>query len=558
MSFGRFKIEEPENEHTYNYAPGCAERKTLEEELKRQKKQTIDIPLIINGEEIITDNIIEVRAPHNHNHVLARASLAGEKEIKLAIEKALEAKKEWMEFNWNERAAVFLKAAELLAGPWRMKLNAATMLNLSKNPHQAEIDSAAELIDFLRFNTYYMYQIYQNQPFSPSTMFNKLEYRPLDGFVFAVTPFNFVSIMGNLPTAPALMGNVVLWKPATSAIYVAYQVKKLFLKAGIPEGVINFIPGRGSEMGKIILTHPDLGGIHFTGSTSTFEYMWKTVGENIEKYNQFPRLVGETGGKDFIFIHKSANLSGVLASLTRGAFEYQGQKCSAASRIYAPKSLWPQIKACLERDIESIKIGEPDDFSNFVNAVIDKRAFRKITEYINYAKEADDAEVIIGGGADDSKGYFIEPTVVLAEKHDFKTMVEEIFGPVLSIYLYEDDKFEETLHMVDESTQYALTGSFFAEDRKAIKIANKILRPAAGNFYINVKPTGAVVNQQPFGGSRKSGTNDKAGSYLNLIRWVSARSITERYYPPQKYTYAFLQKENDEENNSKQQSHECP
>ncbi|MEA2071627.1 MAG: L-glutamate gamma-semialdehyde dehydrogenase [Asgard group archaeon] len=544
MSFGRFKIEEPKNEPTHDYAPGSWERKALKEELEKIKKaDPIEIPLIIGGEEIYTDEQINITAPHDHELILGKASLAQEKQIKQAIENALETKKDWIKYNWDERAAIFLKMAELLADPYRMKINAATILNLSKNPHQAEIDSACELIDFLRFNTYYMYQIYNNQPYSPHTAFNRLEYRPLDGFVFAVTPFNFVSIMGNLPTAPALMGNVVVWKPATSVLYVAYKLMKLFIRAGLPKGVINFLPGHGSVVGKHVLKHPDLGGIHFTGSTRTFEYMWKVVGENIHKYNQYPRLVGETGGKDFIFIHKSADLSGVLASLTRGAFEYQGQKCSAASRIYAPKSLWPQIKKCLEDDIEGIKIGEPDDFSNYVNAIIDKKAFESITEYIDYSKESNEADVIIGGNADDSKGYFIDPTVILAKKPDFKTMVEEIFGPVLSIYLYEDNKFIETLHLVDKSTKYALTGSIFAEDRKAISIASKILRHAAGNFYINVKPTGAVVNQQPFGGSRKSGTNDKAGSYLNLIRWVSARSIKERFYPPQEYTCPFLENE---------------
>jgi 1-pyrroline-5-carboxylate dehydrogenase len=547
MSFGRFKIEQPTNEEVLTYAPGSKEREKLVKELERLKKETIEIPLIINGEEITTKTTKTLTAPHDHKQVLGELSLASEKHVKQAIAAALEAKKEWMEFYWDERAAILLKAAELLQGPYRMTMNAATMLNLSKNPHQAEIDSACELIDFFRFNTYFMYKLYAEQPYSPQKAFNRLEFRPLDGFVFAVTPFNFVSIMGNLPSAPALMGNVVLWKPATNAAYAAYHVMKLFQRAGFPKGVINFVPGKGSVVGGTVLDHPDLGGIHFTGSTGTFEYMWKKVGENVHQYNQYPRLVGETGGKDFIFIHESADLTGVLAMITRGAFEYQGQKCSAASRVYAPKSLWPAIKKCLERDLGEIKIGKPDNFSNFINAVIDKDAYTNITEYIDFVKASPDGEIIFGGDYDDKKGYFIDPTVVLANKHDFKTMTEEIFGPVLSIYLYDEDKYEETLHLCDTSTKYALTGSIFAEDRKAISLATKILRHAAGNFYINVKPTGAVVNQQPFGGSRKSGTNDKAGSFLNLVRWVSARSIKERFYPPRKYTYPFLGKDHKED-----------
>ncbi|NHJ05329.1 MAG: L-glutamate gamma-semialdehyde dehydrogenase [Candidatus Heimdallarchaeota archaeon] len=546
MSFGRFKIEEPNNEPVLEYAPGSWEREALRNEIEQQKRKTLDLPLVIGGKEIKTSEIIEIRAPHDHELILGKASLAQEEHVKKAMEIALESKEEWMEYAWDERAAIFLKAAELLSGPYRMKLNAATMLNLSKNPYQAEIDTACELTDFFRFNSYFMYRIYKEQPFSPQTAFNRLEYRPLDGFIFAVTPFNFVSIMGNLPSAPALMGNVVVWKPATSVIYIAYQIMKLFQKAGLPDGVINFIPGRSSLVGDLVLNHSDLGGIHFTGSTETFEYMWKKVGENIHKYNQYPRLVGETGGKDFIFIHKSADLSGVLAGLTRGAFEYQGQKCSAASRIYAPKTLWPPIKKCLEKDLSQIKIGEPDDFSNFINAVIDKKAFTRITEYIDFTKKSGEAEIILGGKTDDKKGFYIDPTVILAQKANYKTMTEEIFGPVLTIYLYDEEKFEETLHLCDKSTQYALTGSIFAEDRKAISLATKILRHSAGNFYINVKPTGAVVNQQPFGGSRKSGTNDKAGSFLNLLRWVSPRSIKERFYPPRSYSYPFLLNEENE------------
>ncbi|NHJ84185.1 MAG: L-glutamate gamma-semialdehyde dehydrogenase [Asgard group archaeon] len=543
MSFGRFKIEEPKNEPVYEYSPGSKERAALKKALEDLRKNPIDIPLVIGGKEIKTNNKVTITSPHNHKQVLGTTYLAEEEHLEEAIEVALQSKESWAEFNWDERAAVFLKTAELLSGPFRMKLNAATMLNLSKNPHQAEIDAAAELTDFLRFNSYFMYKIYAEQPHSPNTAFNRLEYRPLDGFVLAVTPFNFTSIMGNLPSAPALMGNVVLWKPATSASYVSYHIMKLFQRAGLPDGVINFIPAKGSMVSEKVIKHPDLGGIHFTGSTGTFESMWKTVGENIHKYKQYPRLVGETGGKDFVFLHKSANLSGVLAALTRGAFEYQGQKCSAASRMYVPQSLWPRIKECLRKDLASIKIGDPENFSNFINAVIDKDAFTRITEYIDYTKTSEDGEILFGGNYEDKDGFFIDPTVILAKKPDFKTMTEEIFGPVLSIYIYEDDKYEETLRLCDESTIYGLTGSIFAEDRKAISLAAKILRHTAGNFYINVKPTGAVVNQQPFGGSRKSGTNDKAGSILNLIRWTSPRSIKERFYPPQHYSYPFLEEE---------------
>ncbi|MBN1330885.1 MAG: L-glutamate gamma-semialdehyde dehydrogenase [Candidatus Heimdallarchaeota archaeon] len=543
MSFGRYIIREPSNEPIFDYAPGTKERIALKEELLKLQSKIINLPLIINGKEIKTSEQIDILAPHDHSIILGKASLANKEHIDQAIDAALKAKEEWMEFNWDERAAIFMKAAELLSGPYRMVLNAATMLNLSKNPYQAEIDSAAELIDFLRFNTFYMYKLYGEQPFSPSTAFNRLEYRPLDGFIFAVTPFNFTSIMGNLPSAPTMMGNVVLWKPASSVIYTAFHIMKLFQKAGLPDGVINFIPGKSSIIGDIILEHPDLGGIHFTGSNATFDYMWKKIGNNIANYKQYPRLVGETGGKDFVFIHESADLSAVLAALTRGAFEYQGQKCSAASRVYAPRKLWPQIKKCLEKDLSEIKIGKPDDFSNFINAVIDKEAFTRITSYIELVKQSREAKIILGGNYSDEKGYFIDPTVILTENPKFITMTEEIFGPVLTIYLYDEDKYIETLQLCDQSTKYGLTGSIFAEDRKAVSIATKILRHAAGNFYINIKPTGAVVNQQPFGGSRRSGTNDKAGSYLNLIRWVSPRSIKERFYPPRKYTYTFLEEE---------------
>lgn len=504
------------------------------------KKKPINLPLIIGGEEITTETQIEIRSPHDHSLILGNASQATKKHVSDAIKSALSTKLEWMEYSWDERAAIFLKAAELLAGSYRIKMNAATMLNLSKNPHQAEIDSACELIDFLRFNTYFMYKIYGEQPNSPKSQFNRLEYRPLDGFVFAVTPFNFVSIMGNLPSAPAIMGNVVLWKPASSVIYVAYKLMKLFQEAGLPDGVINFIPGRGSIVGDTILENPNLGGIHFTGSTETFDHLWQKVGENIKNYNQYPRLVGETGGKDFIIMHRSADIKSTVTAIIQGGFEYQGQKCSAVSRVYIPKSDWKEVRDKLVNSLKDIKIGPPDEFSNFINAVIDRKSFLKIQEYLEITRQSVDAQIVFGGNTDDSKGYFIEPTIILSKEPDFKTMVDEIFGPIVTIYLYEDNKFEETLRLIDNTSKYALTGSVFASDRKAIADATKILRYSAGNFYINSKPTGAAVNMQPFGGSRKSGTNDKAGSFLNLLRWVSTRTIKEEFLPPQDYSYPFL------------------
>ncbi len=492
--------------------------------------------------EIKTGNTDFCVMPHDHGHTLAIYHKAGDKEIDMAIDSAMEAKKIWEEFTWVERVAIFKKAASLLAGSWRSTLNAATMLGQSKNAFQAEIDSACELIDFFNFNSYFLTQLYQDQPYSPSGMWNRSEYRPLEGFVFAVTPFNFTSIAGNLPTAPAIMGNTVVWKPASSAVYSAYFLMKLFEEAGLPAGVINFLPGSGSKVGSKVLVHPDLAGIHFTGSTGVFQTMWKTVGENIANYKSYPRIVGETGGKDFIFAHKSARVQPLVTAMIRGAFEYQGQKCSAASRAYIPDNIWPEVRENLIDQIGTIKMGSPEDFTNFFNAVIDKGAFNSIKEYVDYAKNSDDCEIITGGLCDDSKGYFIEPTVIVAKNPRFKTMEEEIFGPVLTVYVYDHEEYESALKLCDETSPYALTGAIFSQDRVAVKMADRILKNAAGNFYINDKPTGAVVGQQPFGGARASGTNDKAGSAMNLLRWVSVRSIKETFDPPVCYKYPFMEK----------------
>lgn len=540
---GIFRIPMPKNEPVYSYAPGTKERELLKAKLEEMRKNPIEIPVIIGGKEYKTGDMGEVVAPHNHKLVLARYHKATPELVQKAIENALEARKEWAAMSWEHRAAIFLKAAELLSGPWRYILNAATMLGQSKNAFQAEIDSACELIDFWRFNPWYMQQIYTEQPpYSPNPTWNRVEYRPLEGFVFAVTPFNFTSIGGNLPTSPAMMGNVVLWKPAQTALLSSYYVYKLLEEAGLPAGVINFIPGAGSVVGNIALTHPDLAGIHFTGSTGTFQHMWKTVGENIRKFKTYPRIVGETGGKDFVFVHASADVDAVVTALIRGAFEYQGQKCSAASRAYIPRSLWNVIQEKMVAELKTVKMGDVEDFTNFMNAVIDKPAFDSITEYIEYAKNSSEAEIIFGGGYDDSKGYFIEPTVVLTSNPKFKLMEEEIFGPVLTIYVYEDDKLDETLALCDQTSPYGLTGAIFAQDRRAIAKMEKALVNAAGNFYINDKPTGAVVGQQPFGGSRASGTNDKAGSSLNLLRWVTQRAIKENFNPPKDYRYPFMEK----------------
>ncbi|MGA1861604.1 L-glutamate gamma-semialdehyde dehydrogenase [Deferribacter thermophilus] len=538
------KIPYPENEPVYSYAPGTKERELLKNAINELRNQKIEIPLIIGGKEVRTGKLGKVVCPHDHNHVLAEYHMAGENEVKMAIEAALEAWKEWQKYRWEERAAIFLKAAELLAGKYRYILNAATMLSVSKNVFQAEIDSACELIDFWRFNTYFMQQIYTDQPpYSPKPTWNYVQHRPLEGFIFAVTPFNFTSIGGNLPTAPAIMGNVVVWKPASTAVYAPYFIMKLLKEAGLPDGVINFIPGSGSTVGNVVLRDPNLAGIHFTGSTEVFQNMWKIVGENIKNYKYYPRIVGETGGKDFVFAHNSANIKKLVTALVRGAYEYQGQKCSAASRAYIPKSIWKDVKEMMIEEIKSIKIGGPEDFSNFFNAVIDESAFESIKSYIDYAKNSNEAEILVGGGCDKSVGYFIEPTLVETTNPKFKLMEEEIFGPVLTVYVYDDDKYEETLELCNNTSPYGLTGAIFGEDRKAISIALEKLEYAAGNFYVNDKPTGAVVGQQPFGGSRASGTNDKAGSYLNLIRWVTPRTVKENFDAPENYRYPFMAEE---------------
>jgi 1-pyrroline-5-carboxylate dehydrogenase len=543
MANAKFSVPAPPNEPVKSYAPGTPERDALKKQLSSMARQTIEIPLIIDGKEIKTGDTADSVCPHDHKTVLAKYHKAGEKEIQMAIESSMEAHKVWSRMEWHDRIAVFLKAADLLSSTeWRYILNAATMLGQSKNVFQAEIDSAAELADFFRFNAYYAMKIYEDQPLhSPPGMWNRMEYRPLEGFIFAVAPFNFTSICGNLPTSPALMGNVALLKPASSSVYSAYWIMKLLEAAGLPEGVINFIPGSGSKVGKIVMDSPDFGGIHFTGSTPTFQSMWKTAANNLSKYKSYPRIVGETGGKDFIFAHASSDLKALGTALIRGAFEYQGQKCSAASRAYIPKSIWNSLKEFMIDELKTVRMGDVQDFSNFMNAVIDKNAFDSITSYIEYAKNSSEAEILFGGNYDDSIGYFIEPTVVLTTNPKFKTMEEEIFGPVLTIYVYDDNKYEETLHLCDETSPYSLTGAIFAQDRKAIELADKILTNAAGNFYINDKPTGAVVGQQPFGGARASGTNDKAGSYLNLLRWVSARTIKENFIPPKDYRYPFMQ-----------------
>ena len=542
MSNAIFNIPLPANEPVKNYIPGSPERAALKSKLAEMQNQQIDIPLIIGGKEIRTGDTDNCVMPHNHKHVLAKYHKAGTKEVGMAIDSAMEAHKVWSRMEWYDRASVLLRAADLLGlTEWRYILNSATMLGQSKNPFQAEIDSAAELADFFRFNAYYAMKIYQEQPLhSPFGMWNRMEYRPLEGFIFAVAPFNFTSIAGNLPTSPALMGTVALLKPASSSVYSGYWIMKLLEAAGMPAGVINFIPGSGAKVGNPVMDSEYFGGIHFTGSTPTFQSMWRTAANNLSKYKAYPRLVGETGGKDFIFAHASSDVTALGVALIRGSFEYQGQKCSAASRAYIPKSIWPKLKDYIVSEIKTIKMGDPTDFTNFFNAVIDKNAFYTITEYIKFAKSSNEAEIIVGGNFDDSVGYFIEPTVIVTTNPKFKTMEEEIFGPVLTIFVYDDNKYEETLHICDETSPYSLTGAIFAQDRVAVELANKILINAAGNFYINDKPTGAVVGQQPFGGARASGTNDKAGSYLNLLRWVSARTIKENFIPPKDYRYPFM------------------
>ncbi len=537
------RFPRPKNEPILEYRRGSVEKKEIKERLQKMLNEEIEIPLIIGGKEVKTGNLAEIRVPHNHRHRLGYYHQAGKKEVDMAIEAARAAKKDWEKTPWERRAAIFQRAAELLSGPCRATLNAATMLCQSKNVFQSEIDSACELIDFFRFNTYFMTRIYQEQPASSPGIINQTEYRPLEGFVFAVSPFNFTSIGGNLPTAPALMGNTVLWKPASSAVYSNYQIMQLLIEAGLPEGVINFIPGSGSTLGPLVLESPDLAGIHFTGSVSVLNSMYKTIGVNIDKYRSYPRIVGETGGKDFIFTHQTAHIEELVTALVRGAFEYQGQKCSAASRTYIPEGMWPEVKGKLIDQVEGLKMGRVEDFTNFINAVIDEKAFDNISGYIEYARNADEAEIICGGDCDKSKGYFIKPTVIVTTDPHFKTMEEEIFGPVLTVYVYPETEYEETLKLCDETSPYGLTGAIFARDKQAVQKAREILTHAAGNFYINDKPTGAVVGQQPFGGSRKSGTNDKAGSLWNLMRWVSPQSVKENLTPPQDYRYPFMEEE---------------
>ena len=537
---GIVKIPIPYNEPALSYAPGTPQKKALKDQLQKMLAETIDIPLVIGGQEVRTGSLAECRCPHDHGHLLARYHKSGAKEVEMAVEAAKKAWRDWSEMDWVSRAAIFLRAAELLATKYRFVLNAATMLGQSKTCHQAEIDSACELIDFYRFNPYFMTHIYEQQPNSSAGIWNCLEYRPLEGFIFAVTPFNFTAIAGNLPASPAMMGDVVLWKPASSAVYSAYFLTKLWAEAGLPGGVINFIPGPGRTVGDPVLEKPGLAGVHFTGSTPVFHDMWKLIGGNIENYKSYPRIVGETGGKDFVFVHASADLEATAVALIRGAFEYQGQKCSAASRAYIPQSLWPALKQRLADEVKTIKMGDVADFSNFMGAVIDKAAFDSITSYIEYAKKSSEAEVVMGGGYDDKKGYFIEPTVIQTANPRFKLMEEEIFGPVLTLTVYPDKDFIKTLEICDSTSAYALTGCIMANDRSAVIQAYRALRHAAGNFYINDKPTGAVVSQQPFGGGRASGTNDKAGSYLNLLRWVSARAVKENLNPPTDYRYPFL------------------
>jgi 1-pyrroline-5-carboxylate dehydrogenase len=543
MPKGIFKVPIARNEPVMSYAPGSPERAELKKEIEKMRSEVIDIPMVIDGKEVRTDNTVSVHPPHDRKHLLGHFHRGDASHVQMAIDAALKAREKWSEMSWEHRASVFLKAAELLAGPYRMKLNAATMLGQSKNAFQAEIDSAAELIDFVRFNVQYMTDIYQQQPTSPITIWDRVEYRPLEGFIFALTPFNFTSIAGNLPSAPAIMGNTVVWKCSNTQVYSAKVIMDIFREAGLPDGVINLVFVSGPVAGNKIFSHKDFAGIHFTGSTEVFQNIWKTIGNNIHLYKSYPRIVGETGGKDFVFVHPTANMDHVVIALVRGAYEYQGQKCSAASRAYIPASAWEKVSEKLESTIKGIKMGPPEDFTNFFNAVIDEASFDKLAGYIDRAKKDKDAEVIIGGGYDKSEGYYIEPTVILAKDPKYVTMEEELFGPVLTIYVYDDDKVEETLDILNDTSAYALTGAIFAQDRYAIEHMSRKLVDCAGNFYINDKPTGAVVGQQPFGGARGSGTNDKAGSLLNLIRWVSARTIKEEFVPPTDYRYPFMEEE---------------
>ncbi len=540
MANAFFEVPIASNEPVLSYAPGSPERAAVQAAYAKMKAENIDIPMYIGGKKVNTKEKVKIRPPHDHKNVIGQYSKGNSNHVKQAINAALKAKPAWEAMPWQDRAAIFLKAADLLSGPFRAKMNAATMLGQSKNIFQAEIDCVAEFCDFLRFNAQYMTQLYTEQPESEPGIWNRMEHRPLEGFVFAITPFNFTSIAGNLCAAPAMLGNVCIWKPAETQIYSAAVIMEIFEAAGLPDGVINLIYTDGPVAGDIIFSHPDFAGLHFTGSTKVFQNLWQTIGNNISKYRSYPRIVGETGGKDFVIAHASADAKEVATALVRGAFEFQGQKCSAASRAYVPKGLWREVKKYMLQDLEDIKMGSPEDFTNFINAVIDERAFNKISNYIANARKSKKAEIIAGGQYDKAKGYFIEPTVIETTDPKYITMCEEIFGPVLTIYPYDARKFEETLELVDKTSPYALTGAVFARDRTAINIASDRLRHAAGNFYINDKPTGAVVGQQPFGGARGSGTNDKAGSILNLLRWISPRTIKENFVPPKDYRYPFM------------------
>jgi 1-pyrroline-5-carboxylate dehydrogenase len=529
------------NEPVLTYKKGSPERENVVKSIEWCRSNVVDVPMIINGKEVRTDKKIEIHPPHDHQHLLGHYYRGDESHVKEAIVAALNARKKWAAMSWKQRASIFLKAAGMIAGPYRAIINAATMMGQSKSVHQAEIDSACELADFLRFNVQYMTEIYNEQPESDETIWNRTEQRALEGFVFALTPFNFTAIAGNLPSAPAMMGNTVVWKPSNAQIYSARIIMEIFMEAGLPDGVINLVFVSGPAAGKVIFSHPDFAGIHFTGSTSVFQNIWKEIGNNIAKYKSYPRIVGETGGKNFVLVHESANAAQVATALTRGAFEYQGQKCSAVSRAYIPDNLWNEVLCEIKCDMDTMKMGPVEDFSNFLNAVIDEASFDKLSGFIDRAKQDTEVEIIQGGNYDKSKGYFIEPTIILTKDPHYVTMEEELFGPILTIYIYDHTRFEETVELVDKTSIYALTGSIFSKDRYVIESSMKKLEHAAGNFYINDKPTGAVVNQQPFGGARGSGTNDKAGSKLNLLRWVSPRTIKEAFVPPVSYKYPFME-----------------
>lgn len=541
MPKGIYKVPAPHNEPIKSYAPGSPERKELQAMLKELRSKELDIPMYIGAEEVRSGNKTRLAPPHDHKHTLGHFHKSDKTHVTQAIDAALAAKTKWAALSWEHRASIFLKAAELIAGPYRSKLNAATMLGQSKSAFQAEIDSACEIIDFLRYNVKYMTEIYSDQPESAPGIWNRLEWRPLEGFIYALTPFNFTAIAGNLPTSCAMMGNVVVWKPSNTQVYSANVLMEIFKKAGVPDGVINLIYPSGPDAAEVIFNHRDFAGIHFTGSTEVFQNIWQTIGNNIHKYRSYPRIVGETGGKDFILAHKSAEAKSLAVAISRGAFEYQGQKCSAASRAYIPSNLWEEVKGYVLADLKSMKMGPTEDFTNFINAVIDEKSFDKLASYIDAAKKDSSVEIVAGGNYDKTKGYFIEPTIIVVKDPKYVTMCEELFGPILTLYVYDENKFEETCSLVDETSPYALTGAILSQDRYAIELATKLLVNCAGNFYINDKPTGAVVGQQPFGGARGSGTNDKAGAKINLLRWVSPRTIKETFVPPVDYKYPFLQ-----------------